>query len=55
MHNSNENDQELQNDEKITAFCHGSNIALIKYQDDKDIPDSTEKLKKIYKEIAKKD
>ena len=31
MHNSNENDQELQNDEKITALCHGSNIALIKY------------------------
>ena len=31
----------------------GQNIALIKYFDDKDLPDSNEELKKIYKDFIK--
>ena len=49
MRNPNENDKELQDADKITTCPHVSNIALMRYSDNKDIPDFIEELKKIYK------
>lgn len=51
--NPNKNDKECQdNDGKTTCF-HGSNFTFIEHFDDKDITNSTEELKKIYKEFYK--
>ena len=49
MRNPNENDKELQDADKNTTYLHVSNIALMRYSDNKDIPDFIEELKKIYK------
>ena len=53
--NTNENDKELQDSNSITVYLHGSNILLIKFFDDKDIPNSTEELKKIFKTFIEND
>ena len=45
---SNENDKELQVDAKIITYSHRSNIAIIKYFDDKDVLVFIEELEKIY-------
>ena len=47
MRNPNENDQELQDADKITPDPHRSYIAHIKYSDDNDVNVSIEELKKI--------
>ena len=49
MRNPNENDKELQDADKNTTYLHVSNIALMRYSDNKDISDFIEELKKIYK------
>ena len=55
MQQSSKKDKELQDDDRITTYPQGSNITLIKYFDDKDIPDSIEVLRKIYEMFTKND
>ena len=55
MRNPNENDKELQNDDWITTYPQRSNISFIRYFDDKDIPNSIQELKKIYKTFTEND
>ena len=47
--NPNENDKECQDPDGITTYLHGSSFAFIIYFNDKEIPDSVEEFKKIYK------
>ena len=49
------NDQEILYEDGITAYPLRSNIPFIKYFDDKDIPNSTEELKKIYRKLITND
>ena len=53
MRNPNENDQELQDADKITPDPHRSYIAHIKYSDDNDVNGSIEELKKISNSVLK--
>ena len=51
----NPNDNELQHSNRITTHPHGSNVPLILFFDDKDIPNSIEELKKIYNTFIEND
>ena len=53
MRNPNEKDKELQDNDRITTYPHGTNIPFTKFFADKDIPNSIEEIKKIYKEFTK--
>ena len=56
MCSPNKNDEEIVADDVITTYPHGTSIVFIKYFDDtdKDRPNSTEELKKIYNESTDK-
>ena len=55
MRNPYEENKKLQDNDTITTYSHGTNIPFIKYFADKDILNSIEEIKKIYKEFTKND
>ena len=47
--------KKIQDEDRMKTYPHRTNIPFIKYFDDKDIPNSIEELKKIYKKVSAND